>query len=524
MTGVQDTIAAGQDPEVIVCNLKGWGMRLNKIWADAAYMTDRADAYFAVFVKNGGTPVLVAGTVKALPYEQAEQELYWYFEHLPVAGTQFDDYAVLEVVLTGDSIQIAADGSVSGYDSLTVVSEGETITLNGLQKGETSDAAFTYTVSYEASAISSESNVRLYTVTNDRPGVILRKTDWAGSPLAGAGFTLSVENGVEIGSFVSDADGLITVAYLSEGTSYVLAETSVPVGYFGLTEDALLSLSQGTLSVSGPDAAFYTLTTPGPGSAIATLTLKNRARTLTLVKRDADAEGQTPLEGVTFALHRQVTVGSVTTIDRLPMPGYEALTTDAEGRISLLNDLPAGTYELRETNALPGYLNLSGHVRFTISETGAVSLVKAPAEASLSETLHDDGDYTAEYVLTIMNRRERKRVEVLKLSMDNHVLEGAHFALYQVEVSGETETLTLLTEAVSGRDGLLSLGELRPGSYRLVETQAPDGYYLLDAPLEITVTEQEVLVTLRGESVACSVQNVTDMENWRFTVRNSSGY
>ena len=69
------------------------------------------------------------------------------------------------------------------------------------------------------------------TVTNDRPGVVLRKHDWSGDALQGAAFKLEDDDGTLIGSFTSDDEGYITTAYLRDGVDYVLTETKAPQGY-----------------------------------------------------------------------------------------------------------------------------------------------------------------------------------------------------------------------------------------------------------------------------------------------------
>jgi len=52
----------------------------------------------------------------------------------------------------------------------------------------------------------------------------------------------------------------------------------------------------------------------------------------------------------------------------------------------------------------------------------------------------------------------------------------------------------------TGTNGILFLGELEQGEYRLVETKAPDGYDLPEAAIKITVTESKVTV-MQGNSL-----------------------
>ncbi len=50
--GVGGIIAADADSHVIVNNLRGWGLRVNKVWRDEDYMSERDPVYFAVFTKG----------------------------------------------------------------------------------------------------------------------------------------------------------------------------------------------------------------------------------------------------------------------------------------------------------------------------------------------------------------------------------------------------------------------------------------------------------------------------------------
>ena len=196
---VYNVIAVGKDPHVDICNLKGWGLRLEKIWMDADYMTSRDTTYFAVYTnkQNGneqgqglGLWEYVQGSLRALPY--GTESLYWYWLKLPVGNVPFEDYEVYEVKINSGTPVVDEDGNVTNENQLHfhLLRDGETLTLGGTQKGETDPADFTYAVHYTRGEISSESNVRVDTATNDRPGIILKKENWNGYALPGAIFTL----------------------------------------------------------------------------------------------------------------------------------------------------------------------------------------------------------------------------------------------------------------------------------------------------------------------------------------------
>ena len=105
-------------------------------------------------------------------------------------------------------------------------------------------------------------------------------------------------------------------------------------------------------------------------SATPSLTVKDRPYTFQAVKKDADT--LLPLKDVKFALHKQVEVGGVITIDLNPMPGYENLSTDANGLIPQIdNTLPPGTYEMTIVNHRYADVTLKKTDRNSTPLTGA---------------------------------------------------------------------------------------------------------------------------------------------------------
>ena len=529
--GVNGTVVASADPKVTVRNLKGWGLRVNKIWRDKDYMDTRDPVYFALFTGEQN-PVMVPDSLRQIPYEAKPQTLYWYYDRLPVDGTtSVQDYFIREVTISSANPTVDSDGVVSNYGDVTPIAGGNSLLLSGRQKGEEDSSIFTYTVLYDDAQIIAGSNVQVVTVTNDRPGLILKKTDWSGNPLEGAVFTLAdSSSGAVLGTFSSDADGLITIAFLSNNKDYVLTETSVQRPFRGLDNPITINISNGTVSVSGPDTDYYVLT-QAQGTTLASLTVKNRPYTFQAVKQDADTKA--PLAGVHFALHKQVTVGDVTAIDLNPMPGYEDLVTDGNGILPMLdNSLPAGTYELREKTPLDGYDPLSAYIRFTISPTGAISLGTHPDGVTLSEEAGESDALAC--VLTILNY-QRKKVSFQKVDIGNPniKLEGAVFDLYALEEDGETEQIpALYTGLTSGSDGLLrdssgnTVFELPLGNYHLKETTPPAGYQLKAKAVEVRVTAQGISYD-EGSNLS---QNGTGVSynsaagTYTLTVTNTTGY
>ena len=383
---------------------------------------------------------------------------------------------------------------------------------------------------YEQGAIEDGSNVRIDTVTNNRPGLVLKKTKWDGtSPLAGAAFELKDDQGNLIGTFTSDEAGMITTAFLRDDVDYTLTETSAPQSYHGLQGPMTLRLHQRVLTVTYEDGDYYVIE---PGTEMPTLIVKDRP--FTFLARKTDLETGEPLEGVEFALHKEKKVGEIIAFDENPMPGYESLTTDEAGIIPQLdNTLPPGKYQLREKTSLPGYQKLSSHTVFSVSSTGAVTLLDThPEEVTLAETKDDDG--TVHYVLTVPNIKI-KNVSVWKTDQEHTAITtGADFELYRAEdYNDKTEkpnagAVPVIT-GTTGSNGILTLGGLETGEYRLFETRAPDGYSSTGSAIRISVTGTEVKAMQAG-----SISEVTregdeywvpgqQAGTWQIRVWNKSG-
>ncbi|MBQ9156228.1 MAG: LPXTG cell wall anchor domain-containing protein [Eubacterium sp.] len=529
VNGVQGTVVANMDAPVVVCNLKGWGLRINKIWTDADYMQNRDPTYFAVFRKNtGDTLDLVENTVQKLDYNANPQTLYWYFDHLPIVNTAINDYVIREVKLSGSNLNVDSSGVVTGWTTIEPVNNDTRIQITGQQKGETQPSPFDYNVTYVEGKTSSDSNVRVDTATNDRPGILLKKEDMSGNSLTGAVFTLKDDDGNLIGTFTSDKDGIITVAYLRDNVDYTLTETKTPQGYSGLNNDVMIRKNGSTVTVTGIDSAYYGY---GENEAkyLKTIIFKNRPNAFQVIKKDSDSG--TAMQGVHFALHKQKTVNGVTNFDISPESGFEDLVTDQNGLVpGLDNTLPAGIYELREKSTLEGYHLLPSYIYFTVNETGVITLGDHPDGVALSEAV-EEGSGAISYILTITNSRSKK-VSFMKVDIGDtsQPLEGAVFDLYQDENGNPADT-PMYESLTSDSNGILTyipdnprdsvtVFELPIGTYYLVETQAPEGY---------NIKEEQVIITVSGNSdsgnvpfdTGTTLQGVTYEEN---SSLSESGY
>ncbi|MBR2742007.1 MAG: hypothetical protein IKD89_00265 [Clostridia bacterium] len=400
-----DAIAPRTTYNISVNNLKGWGLRVNKVWTDKDYMEQRDPAYFAVFTQSGGATTLKDGTVRRLTTDN--DSVYWFFYTL--GGVSFDNYVVREVKLTNPTVDDSTD-VVTHYDSMSIVDPGDTNSFAGKQYGDASSSTFTYKVSYQKGAILPGANVRVDKMTNKRAGIDIYKTDWDGSPLAGAVFTLTDGSGNNAGAatYTSDDDGFVTTAYLRENETYTLTEIESPTGYLAMPTPVTISRSGTTVTVTGDsdNSGYHLLDDTDSADRMALIAIKNKPASF-IIKKTAYTKDGDPLPGVHFALYAQVMgSGGQPQKDFRPITGFEDLVTTAAGTLPEITEafsngtLSAGTYYLYERDTPDGYRPLESDVKFTISDTGVVSIDSAPSGVEL-ETVNGA---TPSYTIVIPNR------------------------------------------------------------------------------------------------------------------------
>ncbi|SDM03028.1 LPXTG-motif cell wall anchor domain-containing protein/fibro-slime domain-containing protein [Sarcina sp. DSM 11001] len=527
---VEDVVET--NPHIEVCNLKGFGLRINKEWSDEEYMVDRAPAYFAVFTENeNGDLTLVEDitnniiTVRQLPYSATPQTLYWYFDHLPVSGVPFEKYKVREVTIGNVDPTVDSDGFVTDYGTVTPVGDKEGVTIMGRQTGQDESTGYEYTVSYDDGEIETGSNVHVFSAENSRSGVKLYKMD-GNTPLANAKFRLT-KDGAQIGVFTSDENGLVTEAFLLPGQTYTyeLMETNSPQGYQGIQHPIQLTLVGNTLIVVDENGVTHNYT-PAEGDTMPTYIVQNRKYEFKVIKKNQSGQ---VLSGVTFALHKQKTVGGHTGIDVDPESGYESLTTNTDGIVPKLDDtLPPGTYELQETVPPSGYQALSGNVRFTISETGIISLDEGyypEGEVELEADATTDPSKIT-YTMSIINRCPPMALK--KEDNTGHPLPGAIFKLMSLN-SGNV----WVDMGVDGSIDMSSISEIvlpsfTNGRYRLQEEIAPEGYVIMTKYVYFTVENGSVRLTNEtgGTPESANPQVVLDGDNvngYTLTIKNTLG-
>ncbi|ENY97742.1 hypothetical protein HMPREF1092_03374, partial [Clostridium thermobutyricum] len=184
--------------------------------------------------------------------------------------------------------------------------------------------------------------------------------------------------------------------------------------------------------------------------------------------------------------------------------GYkQVVTTDKDG-VATLNNIPWGTYEIKETKAPQGYkLN---------KEIQTITIGASTVEKQQN--------------ITIIDGKELGSLVITKEGPDKEKLAGATF-----EITGPND---FNKTVVTGKDGTVSVNGLAWGSYEVKEIKAPQGYNLDKTPQTIEINSSNVKSIqnlIFKDSKKTGTLNITKIGNdgaklsgAEFTVEGPNGY
>lgn len=345
------------------------------------------------------------------------------------------------------------------------------------------------------------------TFTNKKaPNLTIMKVDAVTKdPLPGAEFEVKSCAGKVVFTGQTDEFGQLIVPSLSAGC-YIVTETKAPNGYS-------LSAEAQNVSMDGVNATTLTF----EDQPLATLTIKK-----------VSALSSEPLAGASFEV--RALDGSI----------VKSVTTDATG-LAFVSGLTEGAYQITETQAPDGYVLTGDHIDFYVSagkdnvltvenymnaglvirkvDKGTGELLqgaKFSVEASDGSIAYtgttdasgiimtgplDPGTYTVREIsapdgylldsepqVVELKLNEVRTVEfadspltsllIEKVdSLTKETLAGARFKVTRIEDD------KVITEGVTGIDGLCLVSDLEPGKYLVEEVVAPEGYIMETDPI-----------------------------------------
>ncbi|MEQ7216696.1 SpaA isopeptide-forming pilin-related protein [Enterococcus asini] len=262
--------------------------------------------------------------------------------------------------------------------------------------------------------------------------------------LVGAQFRLkNAQN--EYDSNVTEADGVVTFTNVLPG-AYVLSETQTPDGHITMADMNVIVTRDGKITQEDGE------------TILGTVVNTRKSIDVSLTKLGADGEA---LSGVTFELQRRNTKLKFT--ENPTVAGlYE------------LKDVTPGTYDLVEPTAISGYKELGTIGTVEIDNYGKVTFTK---KAGITQNITADSVEGANGRIQISfspitNSLKPIDINLNKIGPDGEALKDATFELQQgltkKEFIESTETA-----------GLHQLTNVTPGTYDLVETDAPEDYEVL---------------------------------------------
>ncbi|MCL2532324.1 MAG: SpaA isopeptide-forming pilin-related protein [Oscillospiraceae bacterium] len=279
-------------------------------------------------------------------------------------------------------------------------------------------------------------NITAFVRVNASTGSIrIEKTVQGGGSAAGFEFEVRNSAGDLVGTFTSDANGLVTIPNLPAGT-YTVREINIPAGYEVVGENPL------------------TITVQPNQTAVARFTNRRMEGQIRIEK---SVQGGGSAAGFEFEVRnaQNELIGT--------------FTSGANGQVTIPN-LPAGQYTVREINIPDGY--------------------EVMGENPLTITVQSNQTAVARFT----NRRMDGQIRIEKYNaspaMGTPSLAGAVFEIRTA--AGElVETIT------TNAQGIATSGSLPWGDYIVVEITAPAGFVLDPTPRTVTLNAANLSVQLR---------------------------
>lgn len=172
--------------------------------------------------------------------------------------------------------------------------------------------------------------------------------------------------------------------------------------------------------------------------------------------------------------------------DKIVFTKGEETDPEAQGKTDVVEGYTQTTsYVLRRQSA--------GETEPKVVASGSGKIVSAEDIAKLTVNEKD-----VIYIEFINTYTPTHKISVCKTDPAGNVIStGASFELYKASDFDDSaqkpkQDAKTVASGTTGENGILSLGELENGEYRLVETKSPDGYVLLESAIKITVTDNGV--------------------------------
>lgn len=318
-----------------------------------------------------------------------------------------------------------------------------------------------------------------------RGDVTLNKVNEDGTPLAGATFGLYKSESDELlETIVTDNSGTVYFDDLSVG-SYYLKELNPPEGY---------TLSNVTYPFE-ITAANWHVTFEANAVNYLQLTNDDLTKEYTGYEGALDINWQVTAKipgdidlYQTFTLTDNVPDGLADAKNILVKVGDKTLTAPQDFTLTNPSDDESNDFTINFTNkaALKGYDNV------VITFTTAITAEATVGQVTNSVTLTYQSETGEESTLTDQATANIYGITIEKVNLRGDKLPGATFDLYYGDNEPTPGTDTpVYTGLPTNEEGTLTFKGLNPGTYWIVETEAPSDYKKMAEPFKVVITEKD---------------------------------
>lgn len=327
------------------------------------------------------------------------------------------------------------------------------------------------------------------TVVNEPTRLEINKRNEVGHALNGAVFTVTPAQGSSFADGSTDPIKLTTEdtghaeldGQLVVGDTYEIYEAQGPTGYDPADGTLTIRVAEdGSIELVGTMPGFYEIkgidtTDEYPGLDDGAVIVTNVHEAISLVK--VSAETGAALEGAEFTLTGQCMDGR----------SEHTYVTDENGAIAIDAGLQGSVlYQLRETSAPDGYVEMGEALYFYMDDRGEIDPVDAGGDqiGELPEGWSVGGDN-----ISLTARDNPVELQITKVDPEGRGLPGAAFTIAPADGSRFADGGADPIVRSTGEDGTLRVtAELVVGgSYDITETSAPEGYERVTGTMRVTV-------------------------------------
>ena len=217
------------------------------------------------------------------------------------------------------------------------------------------------------------------------------------------------------------------------------------------------------------------------------ITVKNRVENGDF-SFEKENELNKPVSGATFTLYDNVSCNPDDQAN--PCTVIKTATSDRDGYVNF-GQIPSGTYYMKETTVPEGY---------KANET--VYRVECHEKVS---TIYDNSDIENKGINKIINKSKVLQIRIDKVTGDagsKTALTGAKFKIQKKEngVFNDYNDSTVF-EALNAAESSWTI-TLPEGEYKLIEMEAPKGYYRLSKGIEFSITNGKVTLGNGNDTIA----------------------